>query len=222
MAELRLDDRGDAIVLTLERPVLARGLLRALAGALDELAAAPTVRPVVLASVHPTIYLAGADLGEIAALDAASCGPYAALGRSLGRRLASHPAPVVAAVHGSCSGGGFDLVLACDAVVAAPGATFAHPGVLRGLVTGWGGTVALPAAVGRPATRRALLEGSPLSAAELAATGAVAEVATEPLPAALELGRRLHRLHPGRLRLWRLLRGPRFVDRFRATVIEKS
>jgi len=220
--ELTLEQDGDALVLVFERPILARSVLGELVDRLDELAAAGPHAPVVLVSKHPTIFLAGAHLGEIAELDADSCRPYAALGRGVARRLAHHPAPVVAAVHGSCSGGGFDLVLACDTVVASPAATFSHPGVLRGLVTGWGGTVALPSAVGRATARRALLEGSALTAADLRDAGVVVEVADDPRPAALDLARRLHRLHPSRLPLWRVLRGPRFIDRFRAVVIENS
>jgi enoyl-CoA hydratase len=178
--------------------------------------------PVVLASSHPTIFMAGADLAEIAALDEHSCVPYSDLGRSLAAALASHTGPVVASVHGSCSGGGFDLVMACDAVVASPNATFSHPGVRRGLVTGWGGTTGLEAAMGPSTTRRALLEGATIDAPTLAGLGVAIEVTDDPRTRARETARRIGRLHPSRLSLWRLLRGPTFVDRFRAFVVEKS
>jgi enoyl-CoA hydratase len=201
--------------------VLSREVLNELADTLTRLAALDPPQPVVLISAHPTIFLAGAHLAEIATLDPASCLPYAERGRSVVALLESHPAPVVAAVDGSCSGGGLDLILACDGVVACPDATFSHPGVFRGLVTGWGGTVALPAAIGRPAARRAFLEGSPISVFTMKAAGVVHRVSREPRLHAAELAVKYHRLPDRRLLLWRRLRGPDFVDRFRAVVVEK-
>ena len=140
---------------------------------LGELEALPSSRwpreavptPLVLRSAHPTIYLAGADLAEIAALDGPSCADYARRGRVVLERLALYPAPTVAAVHGSCSGGGFDLGLACDWIVAGGAAAFSHPGVRRGLVTGWGGTVRLPVAIGRTAAGMAMGSAGRRSAA---------------------------------------------------------
>lgn len=207
---------------TLSSPILARHVLHELADALRLLAAEPRPVPVVLASAHPTIFLAGADLSEIAELDPISCVPYSELGRSVARRLASHPAPVVAAVHGSCSGGGFDLVLACDWVVASPAASFSHPGVFRGLVTGWGGTVGVELALGGAQARRALLEGAPLDAAAARDLGVIQEIAEHPRARARAGALRIADLDPSRLASWRLLRGPSFVDRFRIFMVEKS
>jgi len=215
--------RNDGVTtMLLNTPILARRVLSEIADALDELGLETSPSPLVVASAHPTIFLAGADLGEIQDLDPESCIAYAGLGRGVTDRLSRHPAPVVAAVHGSCSGGGFDLVLACDAVVASPGATFSHPGVHRGLVTGWGGTTRLDRAIGTSATRRALLEGVDLDASELSGLGVVTSVAEDPQAEARDTARRIGLLHPSRLRLWRLLRESVFVDRFRAFVVEKS
>jgi enoyl-CoA hydratase len=215
--------RDDGVTtLLLETPILARKMLSAIAAALDGLAHETSLSPLVLASAHPTIYLAGADLSEIAALDPSTCLDYARLGRGVADRLSRHPTPVVAAVQGSCSGGGFDLVLACDAVVASPHATFAHPGVRRGLVTGWGGTTRMERVMGSSATRWALLEGTDLGATMLHELGVVSALADDPRAEASATARRIGRLHPSRLRLWRLLRDSVFVDRFRAFVVEKS
>ncbi len=216
-----LEDDG-VITMTLETPILARRVLAEMTELLDGLASESSPSPLVLASSHPTIFLAGADLREIEALDPSSCVAYARLGRGVADRLSRHPAPVVAAVHGSCSGGGFDLVLACDAVVASPHATFSHPGVRRGLVTGWGGTTRLGRIMGESATRSALLDGANLDASLLIELGAVASITDDPLTEAALAGRRISLLHPSRLRLWRLLRDSVFVDRFRAFVVEKS
>jgi len=206
----------------LESPILARQLLSEMTETLDALALEPSPPPLVLASVHPTIFMAGAHLREIEELDTRSCVIYAELGRLVAHRFASHPAAVVAAVHGSCSGGGFDLVMACDSVIASPHATFSHPGVLRGLVTGWGGTTSLGWALGASVARRALLEGTVLDTPTMAALGAVQIIADDPQAEACATARRIALLHPSRLALWRRLRGPTFVDRFRAFVAEKS
>ncbi|MCU0305369.1 MAG: enoyl-CoA hydratase/isomerase family protein [Thermoanaerobaculales bacterium] len=215
-----VDDR--VALLRLETPILARSVLAALVDALAGLAARPDPPPVVVASAHPTIFLAGAHLGEIAELEATTCVAYARLGRSVARALADHPAPVVAAVAGSCSGGGVDLALAADAIVASPAATFSHPGVLRGLVTGWGGTVSLPWTIGDAAARAALLGGAGIDAPTMLELGAVRSIDPDPVAAARLTARSLAALEPSRMRLWRLLRGPAFVDRFRVSVVENS
>jgi enoyl-CoA hydratase/carnithine racemase len=222
MARLTLLHEDEIDTLLFESPILTRSLLGELVAALAELGAKPRPRPLVLASAHPTIFLAGAHLGEIAELDAKTCLPYAALGRRAGRSLGTHPAPVVAAVDGSCSGGGFDLVLACDAIIASPRATFRHPGVQRGLVTGWGGTGEIARASSGAAFRRVLIEASTLDATTLAQLGVIRRVHRDPDREARRTAREIAALDPSRLAAWRHLRGSDFVDRFRAFMIEKS
>jgi len=94
--------------------------------------------------------------------------------------------------------------------------------VLRGLVTGWGGTTSLGKALGSSVLRRALLEGSDLDPATLKELGVVLSIADDPRAEAHAVALRFGLLHSSRLSLWRLLRGPTFVDRFRAFVVEKS
>lgn len=219
-APLRLELRGEVAVVAVQ-PILQRTLLRQLVAAISDLAAVADPPALVLCSEHPTVFLAGADLAEIAELDPGSCLPYAALGRSAVERLASYPSPSVAAVHGSCSGGGVDLALACDALVVGPHASFEHPGIRRGLVTGWTGTLTVPAAVGRLRARGVFLAASPVDAVGAVASGLATAAADEPFALAVETASRLRSLHPERLALWRLLRSGRFVDRFRASVVHK-
>lgn len=222
MANLALRDGGGITAITFHRPILTRSVLTELGRVLDKLAARDRPSPIVLSSAHPTIFLAGAHLAEIAELDARSCIPYARLGRSVVAALGGHPAPVVAAVDGSCSGGGFDLVMAADSVVASPTAVFSHPGIRRGLVTGWGGTESIARSLGVAATRRALLEASDLEARDLERIGAIRCLAADPAAEARRAALEMARLDPRRLALWRHLRGSNFVDRFRAFVVEKS
>jgi len=187
-------------------PVLRVATLRELATRLSRLARESSPMPVILTSSHPRIFLAGADLADIATLDRHSCVAYAELGRRAVGAIESHPSPTVAAVDGSCSGGGFDLVLACDAVIASPRASFSHPGVRRGLVTGWGGTTDLPPRLTPSVARKALLEGARVTLPALVEAGVVRTIADTPVAAATECARQLSDLHPSRLRLWRRLR----------------
>lgn len=222
MGEVRVHHRDGVAILELHSPVLSQQLLQELAGTLDSLARRAGDTPVVVASVHPRIFLAGAHLGEIARLDAQSSCAYAAAGRSVLARFARHPTPTVAAVGGSCAGGGLDLVLSCDRIVAGPRASLSHPGVRRGLVTGWGGTVVLPARIGASGSRRALLEGRGPTRSEAATAGLLRTADVDPVPAATAEARRLGTLHRSRLDLWRLLRTQGFVDTFRAFVVHNS
>jgi enoyl-CoA hydratase/carnithine racemase len=208
-------ERIDEVVF--REPILSVAVLRELTACLDELAITP--RPLVLSSDHPRIFLAGADLAEIADLDSDTCLGYARFGRAALGRLGQHPAPTVAAVSGSCSGGGFDLAMSCDLVLAEANARFGHPGVRRGLVTGWGGTAILPRRLGSSRYRRTVLEGSWLSSDGLPQSGSVRSTGSDLLSEARREALRLAALDPGRLQLHRALRGGAFVDRFRTFVV---
>jgi enoyl-CoA hydratase/carnithine racemase len=208
-APILVSDDPCCVRMSFTSPVLTVEALEELLRAITSRQGKREPKPLVLTSDHPTIFLAGAHLGEIASLDVDSSIPYARLGRAVIDRIAGHGAATVAAVHGSCSGGGFDLVLACDVIVAGPSASFSHPGVRRGLVTGWGGTTVVPFALGGPGARRALLQGGRISAADAASAGLTRPVDGDPVVAAREMAARLGRVHPGRLELARAVRAGR-------------
>jgi enoyl-CoA hydratase/carnithine racemase len=204
--------------LVLVSPILSREHLRSLADCLDREAAEGDT-PLIISSAHPRIFLAGAHLAEIAALDALTSLEYARFGRQVLERIENFPGAVVAAVDGPCTGGGFDLALSCDLIVAGPSASFSHPGVRRGLVTGWGGTETLPGLIGEPRAKTALLEGSSLDEASLQRLGIHRAHAREVRETAAEEARRMASIHPSRLRLLRVLKRGRFIDRFRVFVV---
>ena len=218
---IEIERQPGVSVVTFSSPILSLDVLDGLSLTLETLAAENAPVPLVLCSAHPSVFLAGAHLAEIANLDASSSGPYARRGRRAIRNLEKHPAPTVAAINGSCSGGGFDLVLACDALIAGPGARFSHPGIRRGLVTGWSGTTRLPSALGSATARAALLETRELDPVFLSFHGAIHQTAEDPLATATEKALQMASLDPSRCRLWRALRGPGFIDRFHAFVVHK-
>jgi crotonobetainyl-CoA hydratase len=101
--------------------------------------------------------------------------------------------PVIAAVNGLALGGGFEIAIACDLIVAAETAEFGLPEVTRGFIAGAGGLQRLPRLIGSPRAMEAILTGSRIAAPQAYELGLVTAVvpAAEVLPRALELARRI-------------------------------
>jgi len=97
------------------------------------------------------------------------------------------PQATVAGVNGYCFGGGLDLALACDKRIAAPNATFCHPGAGLGIITGWGGTRRLPRLVGRGNALSMFFTAEPINAYEALRIGLIDEIDPDPVAAAMLL-----------------------------------
>ena len=194
---------GVATVLISNPPAnaLSDPVLEAFGEALGELADDAEVRAVVIGGAGEKIFVAGADLHQFdAALgDAAVMEGHAGLTRRVFATLAALPMPVVAAVGGHAAGGGLELALACDLIVADPRARLGLPEVTLGLIPGAGGTQRLPRRVGQARATRMMLLGEMLDAATAHEAGLV-DVVAEPggaLASATDLARRIAAL-PGR------------------------
>jgi enoyl-CoA hydratase/carnithine racemase len=135
---------GGIAQITLSRPEAMNAISSAMAAELArtcaELAAAPEVRVVVLGAAGERAFSAGADLKERAAMTDADIMRQRLAIRDVFGALLALPQPVVAAVHGFALGGGCELALSCDLVVADETAVFGLPEVTVGLVPGGGGT----------------------------------------------------------------------------------
>src|SRR5262245_37974347 len=94
------------------------------------------------------VFSAGADLNEVAALDATTAYDFSRRGQALLASLGAAAPITIAAIDGYCLGGGLDIALSCDLRYATPRSSFQHPGVQRGIITGWGGTQTLPRLIG--------------------------------------------------------------------------
>jgi enoyl-CoA hydratase len=180
--------------LRLNRPAVLNALNLALRHALAEAFrsadADDAVRVVVLAG-DARAFCAGADLTEY--LDAT---PDEIVARGMGRLwddIAGCRKPVIAAVRGHALGGGCELAMHADLIVAGQGARFGQPEVLIGLMPGGGATQRLTRAVGKFAAMRLLLTGQPIGAAEALALGLVSEVVDDEQvePHALAIAARL-------------------------------
>lgn len=179
--DLVLRDRRDAtLVLTLNRPeklnALSTAMLEELDAALDQAESDGDVRVVVVTGAGDRAFVAGADIGEYAQLDRAGFVAYQRRSRELFTRLDAFGTPVVGAVNGYAFGGGFEIALCCDVLVASSSAVFALPEGLLGLCPGGGGTQRLTRAVGPFVANDVLLSARRLTADDARALGLVAEV----------------------------------------------
>jgi 3-hydroxyacyl-CoA dehydrogenase/enoyl-CoA hydratase/3-hydroxybutyryl-CoA epimerase len=146
-------DRPDSKVNLLTRDVMMQ--LDVLLASIADAAARGEVGAVVLRSRKPRNFIAGADIDELAELEgAAAAREISSRGQAIFRRLEALPVTTLAAIRGTCVGGGLELALACDfRVVCADAATrLGLPETRIGILPGLGGTVRLPRLVGlRPA-----------------------------------------------------------------------
>jgi enoyl-CoA hydratase len=141
-------------------------------------------QPLVLTG-NEKFFSAGADLGEVTALNASRAYEFSKMGQELMRTLDEFPAPVYAAISGYCMGGGLDLVLACHRRIAAPNAVFGHRGAALGLITGWGGTQRLPRLVGKGVALQMFVASEKVSAKAALAMGLVDAIADDPVAEAV-------------------------------------
>jgi len=211
----------------LSRPLMAEfeGLLRGIETGVVQ------ARGLVLTSGKPDNFIAGADIKGFAIIESALEGETQAReGQALLDRLAALPVPSVAAIHGTCMGGGTEIALACSYRIASddPRSAIGLPEVLLGLIPGLGGTQRLPRLLGLAGALDPILTGRSLKAAQAGRLGLVDEVVP---PAALLVAARraVLGLADGSLRARpigiplrdRLLK-PLILWRARAQVLKKS
>jgi enoyl-CoA hydratase len=193
MADAVVTEVADGIaVITINRPEARNAVngevARGIAAAVDDLDARSDVRVLVLTGAAGT-FCAGMDLKGFLAGDAPT-----APGRGFAGITERPPAkPVIAAVEGYALAGGFEIVLACDLVVASEAAKFGLPEVRRGLVAGAGGLLRLPRRIPYHLAMEIILTGEHFPAQRLAEAGLISRLAPagEALAAARALAARI-------------------------------
>ena len=164
-------------VARLNRPeqlnALSSELMRELVGALENLDADESIRCIVLAG-DERAFAAGADISELR--DTATIDLYFGARLDLWDAIRSIRTPLVAAVSGYCLGGGCELAMACDLIVASESAQFGQPETGLGVMPGAGGTQLLARSIGKAKTMDVVLTGRFLDAAEAERAGLVARV----------------------------------------------
>jgi enoyl-CoA hydratase len=175
------DDRFATV--TIDRPEKLHALdADVLAGLINAFESLPReVCVVVLRTTGDDVFVAGADMDEFRRVDNRDeFLAFQELEREANHTIADHPAVVVAAVDGVAYGGGFELAVSADLLVASESAEFAFPEVRRGLIPGaTGGAQWLPRLVGLPKAIELIATGEPVSAAEAQRLGLVNRVVSD-------------------------------------------
>lgn len=190
---------ADIALLRLNRPQARNALndevRQRLASHFQTLGADPAIRVIVLTG-DSRCFAAGADLRDLSTSTA--IGLYGRHSERYWEAIARCPKPVIAAVNGFALGGGCELAMHCDLIVAGESAQFAQPEIKVGVMPGAGGTQRLVRAVGKFQALRMLFTGCTVQAPEALAIGLVSEVAADgqALDRALELARQIAGLPP--------------------------
>jgi len=187
-------------LLTIDRPAALNAVSFAMIGelvtALQVLDVDPDCRCVVLTGSGSRAFAAGADIRELAEQTPESL----RAGGDFARwdQLREIGLPIIAAVRGYALGGGCELAMACDLIVAGEDAQFGQPEIKLGVIPGAGGTQRLTRAIGKVRAMELILTGRSISAREAEAAGLVNLVvpAEETLDRALELAGRIAAMPP--------------------------
>jgi enoyl-CoA hydratase len=200
--ELSIQRHGATAWFTLNRAKelnsLSPNLLKALDFALAEMLADQSVRAIVFTGAGRA-FCAGADLKFLETLPDQerneATAAFLLRATTLMAKIAASPKPTIAAVNGTAVGGGLELLLACDLIIAARGALIGDGHANYGLVPGAGSSIRLPRRIGIGRAKQLLFTGELLPAERLAELGLVNEVVELAESAGLALEQALSNLH---------------------------
>ena len=169
--------------VTVNRPKVLNALddmtLRELTDAIVALAKDPVVRCVIVTGAGDKAFVAGADIAAMTEMDAAAAQAFAERGHRLSALMEGAAVPIIAAVNGFALGGGLELALSCDFLMASSNAKLGFPEVGLGVIPGLGGTQRLSLRVGVGRARELIYTGSIIGAEEALRIGLLNTV-TEP------------------------------------------
>jgi len=189
---IRYEKNGNLAIAAINRPEALNALngtvLQELSQVVAEVENDSEVRAFILTG-EGRAFVAGADIGEQNALDVASARKFSQFGSSIFRRIEKLEIPTIAAVNGFCLGGGCELAMSFDIILASEKAKFGQPEVGLGITPGFSGTQRLPRRVGVAKAKELLFSGKMISAAEAEKIGLVNAVypAEELMNATLEM-----------------------------------
>ncbi len=180
LQHINLSWDADLAIVTVDRQeklnALNAEVFTELAEAFDSLRYDDQIRGVIVTGAGEKAFVAGADIGELAKMDAISGVQVSRTGQGVFRTIERFPKPVLAAVGGYALGGGCELALACHMRIAAENARFGLPEVGLGIIPGYGGTVRLARLVGLGRAVELALTGDMVDAEGALAMGLVTAV----------------------------------------------
>jgi enoyl-CoA hydratase/carnithine racemase len=180
LANVRFEKKGAIAYVTVDRPKVLNALNTPtwtdLQTAFEDAKADASVHGVILTGAGDKAFIAGADISELAHVDAYDAEESSRFGQRVLDIVENLGKPVLAAINGFALGGGCETAMACTMRIAAEHARFGQPEVKLGLLPGGGGTQRLPRLVGKGRALQLILTGETISAQEAYRIGLVNEV----------------------------------------------
>lgn len=193
--------------LTVNRPrsfnALNSATLDEIYAAGEQLANTPEARVLLVTGAGDKAFVAGADIAEMKDMSAIEGQIFSQKGMRAFRRLETLDIPVIAVVNGYCLGGGNELAMSCDWIIASEKAQFGQPEVNLGVSPGFGGSQRMPRLIGRAKAIELLVTGRQIKAEEALAWGLVNHLYTpdELMQKAMEMARLITQKGPVAVRL---------------------
>jgi enoyl-CoA hydratase len=167
-------------VLTIERPKALNALnaqtLREIHEAVNQVAQKGQVRALIVTGAGEKAFVAGADIAEMAHFSAAQAFEFSGIGHRAFAALEALSIPTIAAINGFALGGGLEVALACDLLIASDRAKMGLPEVTLAVVPGFGGTQRLTRLVGKMRAKELLFTGEIIDAAKAKEIGLVLDI----------------------------------------------
>jgi enoyl-CoA hydratase len=156
-------DKGTIATITVNRPkalnALNRVVLEEITRVLRDVRHDASVRVLIITGAGDRAFVAGADIAAMADMATVEGLEFTRLGHRVMHTLEELPIPVIAAVNGFALGGGLELALACDLIIASEKARFGQPEINLGIIPGFGGTQRLPHRIGHARARELIMTG---------------------------------------------------------------
>ena len=205
METLIFEKQGAVGILKINRPKALNALNNQVLTELEEFfdSFPKSIRCLIFTGEGEKSFVAGADIKEMEVNDQEKALEKAQCGQALFDRIETLKVPTLAAVNGFALGGGFELALACDFIVASKKAKFGLPEVSLGLIPGYGGTQRLARSIGKAKARMITLTGDIYGAQEAYDWGIVVRVTTpdQLIPECVQLAEKIAAQSPTALAL---------------------
>lgn len=175
-----LDRDGEIAIVAINRPKVLNALrtdvLRELVECLKEVDCDDTVKVVIITGAGEKAFVAGADIAEMAVLDPKKAKQFSEFGNLVFSAIEKLSKPVIAALNGYALGGGCELLMACDIVIASDKARIGQPEVKIGIPPGFGGTQRMARIVGKMKAKEIIMTGDMITADEALRIGLINKV----------------------------------------------